>query len=168
MPDRTAPDDQPIILERLAPLHIISNTPKGRGVFAGRTIRSGTIVETCPVLLLDPKENAEHIEKTALYHYTYNWPITNENGKPLKTQAVVFGLGSMFNHSTQNQNVGWQRDLSNQLVIYRALRDIQEGEELCISYGDHLTFVDADKPHENAVVENGDDVLSRIQLNGLT
>ncbi|KAK5679790.1 hypothetical protein LTS10_007738 [Elasticomyces elasticus] len=98
-----------------------------------------------PVFVLDPKENTDHIEKTALYHYTYNWPIAHG-----KTQAVVFG---------------WLRDLKNELVVYRALRDISEGEELCISYGAQLTFEDADKQdlEAEAEAETTEDIL-RIQL----
>lgn len=120
------------------------------------------MIDTCPVLILDPVENVKHIEKTTLYHYTYNWPSSNGKGK---TQAVVFGLGSMFNHSTRHQNVGWIRDVENELVIYRALRDIREGEELCISYGDHLTFVDADRSDSSDDSEESvESVLDRIQL----
>jgi hypothetical protein len=37
----------------------------------------------------------------------------------------------MFNHSTQDQNVVWERDTSRLMITYRALRDIQAGEELC-------------------------------------
>lgn len=51
----------------------------------------------------------------------------------------------MFNHS-RDQNVGWRRDERRQLITYTALRAIAPGEELCISYGDRLTFVDADGP----------------------
>jgi SET domain-containing protein len=61
------------------------------------------------------------------------------------TQAVILGLGSMFNHSVPNQNVGWQRDVSKQLMTYTALRDIKAGEELCISYGQRLTFKDTEE-----------------------
>lgn len=120
------------------------------------------MIDVCAVLVLDPAENVEHIEKTSLYHYTYNWPSSDADGKPTKTQAVVFGLGSMFNHSTEDQNVGWKRDLANQLVTYSALRDIRGGEELCISYGDRLTFVDADAPVRN--IERPVDVLGSIEL----
>jgi uncharacterized protein len=60
-----------------------------------------------------------------------NWPISETTGKKRVTQAVIFGLGSMFNHSTHNQNVGWERDTARLIVTYRALRDIEEGEELC-------------------------------------
>jgi len=57
----------------------------------------------------------------------------NEHGKPEVRQAVVFGLGSMFNHSA-DPNVVWQRDLGRLIVVYTAERDIQEGEELCLSF----------------------------------
>ena len=59
----------------------------------------------------------------------------------------------MFNHSTQDQNVGWERDIQNQLITYKALRNIEKGEELCISYGSRLTFKDADAPKP---VDEGD------------
>jgi hypothetical protein len=59
-----------------------------------------------------------------------NWPGRDTNGKSITAQAVVFGLGSMFNHSIY-QNIGWDRDLSKLLVTYKALRDIEAGEELC-------------------------------------
>ena len=62
-------------------------------------------------------------------------------------QAVILGLGSMFNHSTLEQNVVWERDSDRLIITYRAFRDIAAGEELCISYGSHLTFKDADAPN---------------------
>jgi hypothetical protein len=67
---------------------------------------------------------------TSLIHPS-NWPQTDVCGNYQVTQAVVFGLGSMFNHSTQEQNIGWMRDLSRKLIVYRTLRDIRAGEELC-------------------------------------
>lgn len=39
----------------------------------------------------------------------------------------------MFNHSTQDQNVVWERDTERLIITYRALRDIPVGEELCKS-----------------------------------
>lgn len=46
------------------------NSSIGRGVFAGRDIPAGTQLDVCPVLVLDPKENEEHVRKTDLYNYT--------------------------------------------------------------------------------------------------
>ncbi|KAI4954281.1 hypothetical protein J4E91_001991 [Alternaria rosae] len=141
---QTAPDDIP--LQRCPDIVLKVDTPKGRGVFATKDIPAGTTIDICPVLILGTEENKKHIEHTSLYHYTYNWPVVDTDGNSKVTQAIIFGLGSMFNHSTQEQNVGWMRDTRRQLITYRALRDIATGEELCISYGSHLTFKDADVP----------------------
>ncbi|KAF1921767.1 hypothetical protein BDU57DRAFT_467569, partial [Ampelomyces quisqualis] len=135
-----------ISLHRCPDLEIRINTPKGRGVFATSDIPAKTVLDVCPVLILGLEENREHIAKTSLYHYTYNWPCVDSTGNKKPAQAVVFGLGSMFNHSTQDQNVVWERDESRLIITYRAWRNIQAGEELCISYGSHLTFKDADVP----------------------
>ncbi len=80
---------------------------------------------------------------------------------PTTTQAVILGLGSLFNHSSQNQNVGWVRDIPNRLITYKTLRDIKYGEELCISYGDRLTVIDAAEPAIDSEDE-GSDMLNRI------
>lgn len=78
-----------------------------------------------------------------------NWPYTcPQTQKQLTTQAVILGLGSMFNHSTQHQNVGWERNVANKVIVYKTLREIEEGEELCISYGSRLWFKDADVGEE--------------------
>lgn len=136
----------------------------GRGVFAAGPISAGTVVETCPVLVLDVQENKEHIAKTGLYHYTYNWPMPSADGsRPVQTQAVIFGLGSLFNHSTRHQNIGWTRDLARQVVVYRALVDIAADEELCISYGDRLTFDDADAGLSESEEETEDVLLTSIE-----
>ena len=64
----------------------------------------------------------------------------------------------MFNHSSHRQNVGWKRNLDPQVVIYTALRDIPAGEELLISYGPHLTFVDVDEAARlKAAAEDADE-----------
>ena len=93
-----------------------------------------------------------------------NWPYRDrKTGKTITTQAVVFGLGSLFNHSSLEQNVYWERDLQAQCVVYRALQDIKAGEELCINYG-RLWFVDYDATHMATRDEDGLEVLSKIDL----
>jgi len=59
-----------IPLIRSSDVVLILDTPKGRGVFASAFIPSGTLIETCPVLVLDQQQNVDHIEKTELFHYT--------------------------------------------------------------------------------------------------
>ncbi|KAK4496395.1 hypothetical protein PRZ48_012375 [Zasmidium cellare] len=160
-PETQKPKPEDLPLERFPHLKLVFDTPKGRGVFATAPIPRNTLLEICPVLIFGLSENTTHIEHTSLYHYTYNWPLPTSS-KPQTTQAVVLGLGSMFNHSTQHQNVGWTRDLQREVVVYRTLREVQEGEELCISYGGRLTFVDVEDGGEG--VEEVEEVLGRIEV----
>lgn len=69
----------------------------------------------------------------------------------------------MFNHSTLNQNVTWTRDIAAQCVIYTALRDINAGEELCISYG-RLWFKDADGDDLDLSEKNSTNILDKIDI----
>ncbi|KAI9680583.1 MAG: hypothetical protein M1817_004023 [Caeruleum heppii] len=132
-----------------------------RGVYATADIPAKTVIETSPVIVLDPLENQQHVEHTQLLHYTYNWPYHDErSGKRANTQAIILGLGSMFNHSTLAQNVGWERDVDKLLVRYTALRDISQG----ISYGARLTFQDADVYAVTANEADALDTLNRIEI----
>ncbi|KAF2430645.1 hypothetical protein EJ08DRAFT_588625, partial [Tothia fuscella] len=135
----------------------------GRGIFATLPIPTGTIIDISPVLPLGIQENVEHIQKSCLSHYTYNWPTPDSAGKVQTGQAIVLGLGSMFNHSTSSQNVGWERNIEGLVIVFKALRDIAVGEELCISYGAHLWFEDTDKDG-NMDEGDGEDVLSNIRI----
>ena len=136
----------PVKLQRASGLTLVADTPKGRGVFASERIPAKTVIEVCPVLILDPRD-VSHVKKSMLDHYTYNWPWKDKT----KTQVVVLGLGSMFNHSTYAQNVAWTRDVPNECITYTALRNIEAGEELCISYGSsRLWFHDADTATDDA------------------
>ena len=91
-----------------------------------------------------------------------NWPYREaESGRKQTTQAVVFGLGSLFNHSVRGQNVSWERNLDAKSITYRALRDIAVGEELCINYG-RLWFQDSD-PSECMSGDDAFDDLCKMQ-----
>ena len=55
-----------------------------------------------------------------------NWPqVDTVTRKVVQHQALVLGLGSMFNHSRLRQNVGWRQDVGAGVVIYTTLRDIE-------------------------------------------
>lgn len=70
----------------------------------------------------------------------------------------------MFNHSTDHQNVGWTRDLEREAVVYRTIRNVRVGEELCISYGSKLWFIDSDASDSREEVEDPEAVLARIAI----
>lgn len=166
-------------LTRAPNLTLVANTPKGRGVFASALIPKGTVIDISPVLIL-PEEDLKYTSQTIFQHYTYYWPVATNSGKTL-TQALALGLGSMFNHSTLRQNVTWQRDLKAECIIYISHRDIQPGEELCISYGNaRLWFEDADAAdadddyarirEQSEKLSNGDSIdstIAELNLSGL-
>ncbi|KIW26935.1 uncharacterized protein PV07_06723 [Cladophialophora immunda] len=160
--------DQPLL--RTTGLVLVMNTAKGRGVFATQDIPRGTVVEVSPVLIFTEEEVEKHTQHTCLQHYTYYWP--SESGRTM-TQALALGLGSMFNHSTRDQNVGWKRNTETEVIVYIALRDIKAGEELCISYGSvRLWFedVDANANGEDIGVDENDtggETLAELELSGL-
>ncbi|KAK6431839.1 hypothetical protein LTR95_011996 [Oleoguttula sp. CCFEE 5521] len=177
-PYEKVPPKRAIPLERCQYLYLLPDTPKGRGVFASQPLKRGTHLETSPVLILPPSEVTTHTSKTLLNHYTYNWPLqvsppttTSPDAVMSRvagsqvTQAIIFGLGSLFNHSS-NPNVVWTRDLERECVVYKTLRDIAEGEELCISYGGpgRLTFVDVDYDPREAEAESWEDGLGKLGL----
>ena len=92
------------------------------------------------------------------------------------TQALALGLGSMFNHSTREQNVGWIRNTETDVIVYTTLRNVKAGEELCISYGSaRLWFPDADtQADSNSDGSGGDDndiggeTLAELDMSGLS
>ena len=69
----------------------------------------------------------------------------------------------MFNHS-RDQNVGFQRDLEHQTIMFSTLRDIAPHEELCISYGPKLWFEDAEAAETSDERDEDPNVLAKIEL----
>ncbi|CUS14652.1 unnamed protein product [Tuber aestivum] len=152
-------------LQRVGCLELILDTPRGRGVFSTRKIEAGTVVDTAPVIILNKEQFDNYIRHSLLQHYTYNWPMGHGTTRKYTIhQAIALGLGSMFNHSSWRQNVGWKRDLGKEVIVYTALRDIAEGEELLISYGSHLTFEDVEAARLEEGEEDVTDVLARIDI----
>lgn len=104
----------------------LKRTPsKGLGVFATEDIKKGEVIESCPLIVLTPTER-QHAEKTLLSHYMYPWRST-------RSASVVFGYGSIINHSF-SPNADWRQDFRSSRMVYRALRDIAAGEEITVNY----------------------------------
>lgn len=124
-------------------------------MFALRRIPAHTLLEVSPVLLL-PTTDLQHTAHTVLEHYTYTWPVAGGG----TTQALALGLGSLFNHSSRRQNVVWRRDVAGLVIRYVTAREVEAGEELCISYGaGRLWFRDVEGVDE-------DDVWRRLEVGG--
>ncbi|KAG9069986.1 hypothetical protein KI688_009316 [Linnemannia hyalina] len=160
---------EPVQLFNQSNLQIQDCGAKGRGIFTTVSIPARTVIDISPILLFPSEEYSTHGQHTQLDHYTYRW----KGG-----MALALGLGSMFNHSS-TPNVGFQRDIDNSLIRYSTLREIQVGEELCISYGPNLWFPDMEDSQDqnnssggratNGDVSDSEDetaesFFSRIQL----
>jgi len=96
-----------------------------RGMFACEDIKKGKVVEHSPVILVPMNEYEEHIKKTVLEWYYYDW---NDEYK-----VIVLGMGSLFNHSSK-PNLKYTWGYKNRVIIYTAKRNIRKGEELFIDY----------------------------------
>lgn len=97
---------------------------KGRGVFARRPIRKGTIIERAPIILLPVGEVFGNAPRTKLADYVFVW------GKD--TVAVALGYGSLYNHSYQPNALYYSA--GSRIQIFKAIRDIQAGEEITVNY----------------------------------
>ncbi|KAI8639680.1 hypothetical protein BD408DRAFT_420909 [Parasitella parasitica] len=137
-------DTIPLTQHRLS-LELKSHPVRGRGVFTRELLERNVLVEISPILFFNAEEYANHGKYTVLDQYTYCWP---------GGFALALGLGSMFNHNS-SPNVGFIRDIPNNLIRYVTLRRIEKDEELCISYGSHLWF--KDDSNANPALSDSDD-----------
>lgn len=107
------------------PIEIKRTSSKGLGVFALKDFKEGEIIESCPVLIFDTK-GRKNLEKTILSHYIYPWRST-------RGAALVFGYGSIYNHS-YSPNADWKQNFKTNSMIYRAIKNIIKGEEITVNY----------------------------------
>jgi SET domain-containing protein len=96
---------------------------KGRGVFARCAIRKGTVVERVPVVIVPVKNLVDGWKNRVLNKYFYVWSRS--------TVAVSLGYGSLYNHSYA-PNANYEH--GDNVLVYRALRDIEAGEEITVNY----------------------------------
>jgi SET domain-containing protein len=99
---------------------------KGLGVFASKEFKKGEIIETCPVTVFS-SEDRKKIDNTALTHYQFSWGENEDQG------AICFGYGSLYNHS-HYPNAEFDTDMEERKIIFKAIKDILKGEEICIDY----------------------------------
>ena len=95
----------------------------GRGVFAKKPIKKGSIVEEAPFLPVYKEEIAGKM-------MDYVFDIDDH------CYAVCFGYGSMYNHA-KKYNIRYELNARvDSSLIFRAKRNIEKGQELTVSYGD--------------------------------
>ncbi|EDL66258.1 SET domain-containing protein [Bacillus sp. SG-1] len=102
----------------------VSDGELNRGVFATRDIKKGELLHEAPVLPYPNKEH-EHIEKTLLADYAFEYGINHS--------ALLLGYGMLFNHSYE-PNATYEINFPNFTFDFYAYKDIKAGEEIMINY----------------------------------
>jgi hypothetical protein len=103
---------------------------KGRGAFAKKQIRKGTIVDVAYVIPILNKE-FKNISKTILYNYCYIWE--DPAYAPEYKNAITLSISQFINHSYQ-PNLKYLYDYENKAIEFSAIRNISQGEELTVNY----------------------------------
>lgn len=99
-------------------------TGAGKGVFTKIDISKDQTVEKACIVKIPVKNT----DDTPLSDYVFSNPYNK------RENFVVFGYGSMYNHS-DDPSIHYYYDKDKKCMVYEALRDIKAGEELYISYG---------------------------------
>lgn len=102
----------------------LSDGEYNRGVFATQDIKKGELLHQAPVLAY-PNEQHEHIEKTLLADYAFEYGIGRT--------AILLGYGMLFNHS-YTPNATYEINFDNETFDFFAYKDISAGDEILINY----------------------------------
>ncbi|RDI42083.1 SET domain-containing protein-lysine N-methyltransferase [Aquicella lusitana] len=99
---------------------IVKKSPThGYGVFAGKKIKKNEIIEECYTII--SKGGDKVLED---YYF-------DARGK----SAIPTGFGIIYNHADE-PNTGWSINVKTRIMTIKAIRTIQPGEEIFVSYGD--------------------------------
>jgi SET domain-containing protein len=102
-------------------IKILTDSVKGRGVYADEDIRQGSLIETCHILLIDHDDINDSLEG-----YVYEFSSTKA--------ALALGNGSLYNHSDK-ANASFSFSKKKKLLFIKATKNIKRGEEITIDYG---------------------------------
>ncbi len=107
-------------------LVVVDVPGKGRGVRAGRRFGRDEMLERAPVVVLSAAD-WEIASQTDVARYCFLW------GRGGRQAGIALGTGSLFNHS-YTPNAIARPLVSQRLMEFVALRDIEEEEEITINY----------------------------------
>jgi len=102
---------------------------KGRGAFAKKDIKKGTIIDVANVILI-PNKDYNKIRKTLLYDYCYIW---GDSKIPEFDNAITLSISQFINHSFK-PNLRYLYDYKDKAIEFSAIKDIKVGEELTVNY----------------------------------
>ncbi|MFW9969417.1 MAG: SET domain-containing protein-lysine N-methyltransferase [Candidatus Odinarchaeota archaeon] len=103
---------------------------KGRGAFAKKPIKNGTIIDIAYVVPI-PNRDYKKIYKTILYNYCYVWE--DPEHVPEFKNAITLSVSQFINHSYE-PNVRYLYDYELKAIEFSAIKDIAKGEEILVNY----------------------------------
>jgi SET domain-containing protein len=103
---------------------------KGRGAFAKKNIKKGTIIDIANVVPISNKDYKK-ICNTIIYHYCYVWE--DPKHLPEFENAITLSISQFLNHSYK-PNVKYLYDYEEIAIEFSAIRNIVKGEELTVNY----------------------------------
>jgi len=95
-------------------------------VFATRQFKPGETIEVCPAIVLS-EADARTLDVTRLHDYYFGW------GEDGMQAAIVFGYGSLYNHSL-TPNAEHRKNFRAGTLSIVAVQSIAAGEEVFIRY----------------------------------
>ncbi len=101
-------------------IYVKKSPMHGYGVFAGKTIKKGDVIETCYVLL------SRRGGDKGLEDYYFD-----AKGK----YAIFLGYGCIYNHA-EDPNTDYTINITNRIATIKAVRTIPKDHEIFLSYGD--------------------------------
>lgn len=114
------------LLTQVEGLYLIQDGQRGRGVACIHTVPKGSIIESCPVIMLSANDT-QVIHQTKLHDFYFLWDTTE------KTSAIALGYGSLYNHS-KTPNADYQLNDDTQEIQFFAIKDIEAGDQIFINY----------------------------------
>ena len=100
---------------------------KSRGLFAKKDYNVGDIIEHCPTIQPNKKNNKNSI----VNDYSF-FNIRNIN-----KMVVPFGYCNLINHSKNKQNCTWVISRDGSVLTTFAIKPIKKGEEIFTNYGNN-------------------------------
>ena len=107
-------------------LYVSSIVGKGRGVLTSKKIERDTVIERCPVIVVD-QGDVNNLKCTELNNYYFCW------GKDQSSAAIALGLGSIYNHS-YTPNAVYRPCLDESVLEIVAIKKILSNEEITFNY----------------------------------
>ena len=107
-------------------LYIAPTENMGRGVFTSQKLKTGTIIEIAPVIVMD-QHDRKLLDQTLLHDYIFEW------GEQQHQCCMALGYVPVYNHSYKS-NCEYEMDYVNELITIKTVRNIKKGEELFINY----------------------------------